>query len=1018
MMATTKLGAVLQHIRTAATGASPEHTDGELLRAFLDSNDPVAFAAIVRRHGPLVLRVCRHALRHEQDAEDVCQATFLILAQRAASIRKTESLASWLHGVALRMATNARRTAARRRKHEQQAGASGPADPAWKAAWHEVQAILDEEAQALPETYLVPFVLCCLEQRSCAEVAFHLGLREATVRNRLTRARRMLARRLDERGVTLTGVLAALAVSPDSAPAPLSGALVSSIAQAAADLAAGHGLTAGQVPAKVLAFMQGVDRAMILTRVKALVLFVLTVGVAVSGMGFAIHQRANTIARSHAAAPSQAKEVTSAEALDRSLEAAEKIHPDVARAKVLADIAVVRGRAGDVAGAKKTLEKATRLADGIQQADRRTSGLAAIGLAHSRLGQPENAGRTFRRAIAAARSAEHPLPTMASMGEVARALAATRDTRWAWETWEGILQDHPQAKRTFANTTADLSASLAEAGDIARARSALAAVLRDGGKVEQSTDGWVSADAAIAEALLARGEKEEARALVTAAVRRVGQLPNSLRVGPPPGSAMLPRPEAVAKLAAAQARVGDRPGAIKSLEQAQTFLADAEGLTGDFSLNRKVGCLARIATAWAAIGKPERAREPIRLALQAAEEIKHPSYKQAALAEVAVAQSRRGDWAGAFATLRTFGPGSPWGYQVVERLSEAGARAGKGKEVAALARALTDPLLRSRAYLGLARGLTKEKAPPPVPPGGRGAGQAELPARALPATKDLTAICNGFDAAAAAWKKQTSWLFRYVYSGVTVDPAPGMFGGTAPNEMINARKGDWLAGREATFVLGGGSRRLHRWHVWRDGKYTTGEAAGAVLTEDNPRRLGNCLYFANGFGLDNLPVPLMESSLREDRQRKPHPDAWKQAARAMKPMFLLQRWFRDNAAKYRARAELEPIDGHPCHVIEWPGRDVVWVDAAAGFSVRRRIIRRPSGAVDANYTIWGYQEMRPGMWIPLRIDALLYNPEHVPARYRGKVAKTLNTTLLEARFGKDVPDELFEVPKVRGDRKE
>jgi hypothetical protein len=236
--------------------------------------------------------------------------------------------------------------------------------------------------------------------------------------------------------------------------------------------------------------------------------------------------------------------------------------------------------------------------------------------------------------------------------------------------------------------------------------------------------------------------------------------------------------------------------------------------------------------------------------------------------------------------------------------------------------------------------------------------------------------------------------------------------------MIDARKGDWLASREATFAEGGGSRRLRRWHVWREGKYTGGQDRGPVVTEDTPTRLGNCLYYATSFGLDNLPVGLLEASLRRDREREKSSDARKEAARRLRPMFLVQRWFRDNAAKYRVRPELEAIEGHPCHVVEWPGRDVVWIDAAAGFSVRRRIVRHPSGAVATEYTASGYQEMKPGLWVPLRIDSLLYNAEDVPTRYRGKAAKALNTTLLEARFGKEVPDDLFDVRRAQSDGKE
>ncbi len=171
-MATAQLGAVLRHIRNLpADQKTNEQTDGELIRAFMTRKDQAAFEIIVKRHGPMVLQVCRGVLGNVHDAEDAFQATFLVLAQQSASIRKKESLASWLHGVAYRMATNARRAAARRRKHEQQASPTQAADPALRAAWQELQALLDEEIEGLPESFRGPFVLCCLENKSSAEAA-------------------------------------------------------------------------------------------------------------------------------------------------------------------------------------------------------------------------------------------------------------------------------------------------------------------------------------------------------------------------------------------------------------------------------------------------------------------------------------------------------------------------------------------------------------------------------------------------------------------------------------------------------------------------------------------------------------------------------------------------------------------------------------------------------------------------------------------------------------------------------
>src|SRR5262249_59662675 len=125
-------------LRSAAASPDPECSDRQLLDDYASRNDPGAFAALVRRHGPTVLGVCRRVLQHEQDAEDAFQAVFLVLARGARTIRKGDSLTSWLHGVARRVALRARRDAARRRKHESRAEPH-PAPPAWKVGCRELQ---------------------------------------------------------------------------------------------------------------------------------------------------------------------------------------------------------------------------------------------------------------------------------------------------------------------------------------------------------------------------------------------------------------------------------------------------------------------------------------------------------------------------------------------------------------------------------------------------------------------------------------------------------------------------------------------------------------------------------------------------------------------------------------------------------------------------------------------------------------------------------------------------------------
>jgi RNA polymerase sigma factor (sigma-70 family) len=256
-MADTQLRTFVRSLgELCSTDRHGSKTDGELLSAFLSRRDQAAFAALVQRHGPMVLGVCRRVLHQAEDAEDCFQATFLLLARKAAAVHKCESLGSWLHGVAYRMATNSHRAAARRRTHEARATPTQPPNPAWQAAWREVQAVLDEEIQRLPAAYREAFVLCCLEGRGCGEVARERGLKEGTLWSRAARARERLRARLAQRGVSLTLVLAAAALSGNTALAAVPPSLLRTTAQCAA----------GQLPTlvspRVAALLAGGMKAM------------------------------------------------------------------------------------------------------------------------------------------------------------------------------------------------------------------------------------------------------------------------------------------------------------------------------------------------------------------------------------------------------------------------------------------------------------------------------------------------------------------------------------------------------------------------------------------------------------------------------------------------------------------------------------------------------------------------------------------------------------------------------------
>jgi RNA polymerase sigma factor (sigma-70 family) len=281
-MATAERSALLWQVRRLTAERGRPRTDWELLEEFAARRSEAAFAALVERHGPMVLRVCRRVLRHEQDAEDAFQATFLVLARSSASIRKREALASWLHGVAHRTAMKAKRSAARRRDHEGRRAAASPAAPGPR--WDEVQAALDEEVRRLPERYRSAFVLCCLEGRGRPEAAAALGVKEGTVWSRLARARRLLRQRLTRRGIELAALLAALAVAEGAGAARVPPPLARVTIRSGLSVAAGDP-TAGIVPPHVSVLATGVTRAMDLSRVKIVVIALLVAGLALVGAG-------------------------------------------------------------------------------------------------------------------------------------------------------------------------------------------------------------------------------------------------------------------------------------------------------------------------------------------------------------------------------------------------------------------------------------------------------------------------------------------------------------------------------------------------------------------------------------------------------------------------------------------------------------------------------------------------------------------------------------------------------------
>jgi RNA polymerase sigma factor (sigma-70 family) len=264
--------------------ATGELSDGQLLERYLAGREEAAFALLLRRHGPMVLGVCRRVLRQEQDAEDAFQATFLVLVRRAEAIRPRERVGPWLYGVAYRTALKARTLAGRRRQVERDA--ARPAALVEARDPDDLRPLLDQHLSRLPDCYRVPLVLCDLQGRARRDVARHLGLPEGTLSSRLARARALLGRRLGRRGAALSaGAVAAVLCGEARAALPES--LVAATARAAVSLAAGQ---AGAVSTQVLIVTEGVLKAMTITKFKVAAAVLLSFAVIGLGGGVLTHK--------------------------------------------------------------------------------------------------------------------------------------------------------------------------------------------------------------------------------------------------------------------------------------------------------------------------------------------------------------------------------------------------------------------------------------------------------------------------------------------------------------------------------------------------------------------------------------------------------------------------------------------------------------------------------------------------------------------------------------------------------
>jgi polysaccharide biosynthesis/export protein len=270
-----RYGDTVRHIhKLFKAGTVGGLTDGQLLERFMTCTGEaaeLAFAALVEQHGPMVLRVCRSVLWEPHDAQDAFEATFLILARKASSIRNRDSLASWLYGVAYRIAASARAADARRQRHERRAaeGAVTSVDVEDRA---DLAMLLHKELARLPEKYRAPIVLCYLENLTHEQAAQKLHWPVGTVRSRMARGRERLRGRLMRRGLALSVGLWDGVLSAEAAQGKFQAALAGATAQAAVRCASGRLVTTEVVSTSVDLLVKGAINTMFVAKLKYAVL--------------------------------------------------------------------------------------------------------------------------------------------------------------------------------------------------------------------------------------------------------------------------------------------------------------------------------------------------------------------------------------------------------------------------------------------------------------------------------------------------------------------------------------------------------------------------------------------------------------------------------------------------------------------------------------------------------------------------------------------------------------------------
>jgi hypothetical protein len=268
-----------------------------------------------------------------------------------------------------------------------------------------------------------------------------------------------------------------------------------------------------------------------------------------------------------------------------------------------------------------------------------------------------------------------------------------------------------------------------------------------------------------------------------------------------------------------------------------------------------------------------------------------------------------------------------------------------------------------------------------------------------PARLGVAEIIQGVENNQKAWGGQKSWMVKYTHMRERIAPPPGKMVEFPDVELTNARRGKSIAIYHSQSLTDNRERKIQNWLLWDGTCYTERNGLAAFKQNQPAQHLMSYFWYPMTLMRDMISesIPIPEEAFTKDPELS----------------LMLPHCLKANLKSYAVRKELEDVDGVLCHVLERPGKDVLWIAADHGFNVARRTVFQPSGAVLFEFKANGFKEHAKGIWLPKRQISVAFNFDTDPKEYRGRVRFVMINNLHDARFG-DVPDSVFQVPLPEG----